>query len=87
MAAGRTSVHVRITDDFMPGLEPGRWTTMDPIRPELLPVDSLLNFPGIADPSACAERSEAILTPAIAYLERSVILTPKAKSVTVSVRV
>jgi hypothetical protein len=43
-----------------------RWTQTGP---RIFAVDSLSELSGIAGPPACAERSETILTPAMAYLE------------------
>jgi hypothetical protein len=62
MAAGRISVQVKTMHEFMTGLKPGggpRWTH----RPghESLVWIHFWTFPGIADPTACAEGTEAVL--------------------------
>ena len=70
MAAGRTSVPVKTMHKFMTGLEPGAGPMMDPNPPtKFLPWIHFEELPGIADPPACAARSEAILTPTMACMK------------------
>jgi len=68
MAAGRLSVQVKTMHEFMTGLESGggsRWTKT---RPRILWIH-FWTVPGIADQSAYAARTEAVLRPTAAYLE------------------
>lgn len=69
IGAGRISFQWESTNGFRDGLDRAAGHDGPESGHGILPVETLVELPGISDRPACAERSDSILTPTKAYLE------------------